>query len=212
MTQFVSKENLELYDSKLKEYINNSFSNVEERYAYGIEWDTSNAKPYRVGNPMLHRTLPVQNAMRGCLLRDDGTVYKYLNSDSWEDEVTGGSLGQVMVEIPEFYIKYVTNGTKRRVMISSIPLEGYQKNKKAYVGAYEATVQRSTKKLCSVKNSDPDYRGGNNNSAYDGTYLSFLGRPVTSMSRTAFRTAARKRNTANPSWNCYLYQVHKALF
>ena len=93
MTKYVSKENLELYDSKLKEYINNSFNDVEERYAYGIEWDVSNAVPYRVGNPMLHRTLPIQNAMRGCLLRDDGTVYKYLNADSWEDEVTDGSLG-----------------------------------------------------------------------------------------------------------------------
>lgn len=212
MTKYVSKENLELYDSKLKEYINNSFTNIEERYAYGIEWDVSNAKPYRVGNPMLHRTLPVQNAMKGCLLKDGGTVYKYLNADSWEDEVTDGSLGQVMVEIPEFYIKYTTNGTKRRVMISSIPLGGYQKNKKAYVGAYEATVQRSTSKLSSVKNSDPDYRGGHNNADWDGTYRSLLGRPVTAISRTAFRTAARRRNTSNASWNCYLYQVHKALF
>ena len=212
MTKYVNKENLELYDSKLKEYINNSFIDVEERYAYGIEWDVSNAVPYRVGNPMLHRTLPVQNAMRGCLLKDDGTVYKYLNADSWEDEVTDGSLGQVMVEIPEFYIKYTTNGTKRRVMISSIPLGGYQKNKKAYVGAYEATIQRSTSKLSSVKNTDVDYRGGNNNAEWDGTYRSLLGRPVTRLSRTAFRTAARKRNTANTSWNCYLYQVHKALF
>ena len=58
---------------------------------------------------MLHRTLPVHNAMKGCLLKDDGTVFKYLNADSWEDEVTDGSLGQVMVEIPEFYIKYTTN-------------------------------------------------------------------------------------------------------
>ena len=212
MTKYVSKENLELYDSKLKEYINNSFSDVEERYAYGIEWDTSNAKPYRVGNPMLHRTLPVQNAMRGCLLKDDGTVYKYLNADSWEDEVTDGSLGQVMVEIPEFYIKYTTNGTKRRVMISSIPLGGYKKSQKAYVGAYEATVQRSTGKLSSVKNSDVDYRGGNNNANYDGTYRSFLGRPVTSISRKAFRTAARKRKSGSTEWNCYLYQVHKTLF
>lgn len=212
MTKYVSKENLELYDSKLKEYINNSFIDVEERYAYGIEWDTSNAKPYRVGNPMLHRTLPIQNAMRGCLLRDDGTVYKYLNPDSWEDEVTDGSLGQVMVEIPEFYIKYTTNGTKRRVMISPIPLEGYKKSKKVYVGAYEATIQRSTGKLSSVKNTDVDYRGGNNNANYDGTYRSFLGRPVTAISRTAFRTAARKRKSGSTEWNCYLYQVHKALF
>lgn len=208
MTQFVSKENLELYDSKLKEYIDNSFNNVEERYAYGIEWDTSNAKPYRVGNPMLHRTLPVQNAMRGCLLRDDGTVYKYLNPDSWEDEVTDGSLGQVMVEIPEFYIKYITNGTKRRVMISSIPLEGYQKNKKAYVGAYEATVQRSTKKLCSVKNSDPDYRGGNNNAEWDGTYRSLLGKPASQTTMNNFRQYAKNRGGR---FTPYLYQFHKII-
>lgn len=208
MTKYVSKENLELYDSKLKEYINNSFNNVEERYAYGIEWDVSNAKPYRVGNPMLHRTLPVQNAMKGCLLRDDGTVYKYLNSDSWEDEVTDGSLGQVMVEIPEFYIKYTTNGTKRRVMISSLPLEGYQKSKKAYVGAYEATVQRSTKKLCSVKNSDPDYRGGNNNADWDGTYRSLLGKPASAIPLENFRQYAKNRGEG---FTPYCYLIHKNL-
>lgn len=208
MTKYVSKENLELYDSKLKEYINNSFTDVEERYAYGIEWDTSNAKPYRVGNPMLHRTLPVQNAMRGCLLKDDGTVYKYLNSDSWEDEVTDGSLGQVMVEIPEFYIKYTTNGTKRRVMISSIPLGGYKKSKKAYVGAYEATVQRSTKKLCSVKNSDPDYRGGNNNADWDGTYRSLLGKPASQITMNNLRQYAKNRGGR---FTPYLYQLHKII-
>ena len=57
-----------------------------------------------------------------------------------------------------------------------------------------------------------DYRGGNNNAEYDGTYRTFLGRPVTQLSRTAFRTAARKRNTGTKEWNCYLYEAHKTLF
>lgn len=181
---------------------------------YGIEFDTTIADPTctRIGNPEFHKTLPIQSKMRGCLLDDNGDVVKYLNPDTWVDEVRDGSMGQVMVEIPEHYVKFEEDGTKRRVKMSLVPIFGYKKIKKMYVSAYEASIERSTGKLCSVVNEATDYRGGDNNASYDGTYRSFLGRPVTSMNRTAFRTAARKRNTANSSWNCYLYQVHKALF
>lgn len=187
---------------------------LEEECSYGIQFDTAVSSPTctRVGNVALHKSLPIQSRMKGCLLDDNGKVVEYLDPRDWTGQVRDGSRGQVMVEIPMHYRKFETNGTKRVVRLSEHPLPGYHQVPQMYVSAYEATLERSTGKLCSVVNEGADYRGGGNNANYDGTYRSFLGRPVTAISRTAFRTAARKRNTGNTSWNCYLYQVHKALF
>lgn len=181
---------------------------------YGIEYDTTVSSPTctRIGNLELHKSLPIQSRMKGCLLDDNGQVVEYLDPHDWTGQVRDGSRGQVMVEIPMHYRKFETNGTKRVVRLSEHPLPGYHQVPKMYVSAYEASIERSTGKLCSVVNDATDYRGGNNNADYDGTYRSFLGRPVTSISRTEFRTAARKRKSGSSEWNCYLYQVHKALF
>ena len=187
---------------------------LEEQCSYGIEFDTTISSPTctRIGNTDLHKSLPIQSRMRGCLLDDNGQVVEYLDPRDWTGQVRDGSRGQVMVEIPMHYRKFETNGTKRVVRLSEHPLPGYHQVPQMYVSAYEASIERSTGKLCSVVNEATDYRGGNNNANYDGTYRSFLGRPVTSISRTEFRTAARKRKSGSSEWNCYLYQVHKALF
>ncbi len=186
-----------------------------ENQWYGIEWDTEVSSPAvtRIGNMDLHRTLPIQSRMRGCLLDDNGKVVKYLNPKDWTGEVRDGSRGQVMVEIPMHYRRCETEGTKRRVKMSEYPLPGFLPIPKMYPSAYEASLQRSTKKLCSVVNTDPDFRGGNNNAAWDGTYRSLLGRPVTAINRPDFRTYARNRNNAaTAEWNIYTYHVHKAIY
>ena len=181
---------------------------------YGIEFDTAISSPTctRIGRLDLHRTLPIQSKMRGCLLDDDGNVVKYLDAEDWTNEDRTGSSGQVMVEIPMHYRRFDTDGTKRRVYISELSFPGCEVVPKAYVSAYEATVQRSTSKLCSVVNDDADYRGGNNNANLDGKYNSFLGRPATSISRTNFRSYARNRKSGSTEWNCYTYDIHKTLF
>ena len=186
-----------------------------EKQWYGIEWDTEVSSPSvtRIGNMDLHRTLPIQSRMRGCLLDDNGKVVKYLNPKDWTGEVRDGSRGQVMVEIPMHYRRCETDGTKRCVKLSEYPLPGYHQVPRMYVSAYEASLQRSTKKLCSVVNTDPDFRGGNNNAAWDGTYRSLLGRPVTNINRPNSRTYARNRNNAaTAEWNLYTYHVHKAIY
>ena len=75
---------------------------LEEQCAYGVEWDVTVADPActRVGNMALHKTLPIQNRIRGCLLDDDGKVVRYLDPNDWTSAVRDGSEGQVMVEIP----------------------------------------------------------------------------------------------------------------
>ena len=181
---------------------------------YGIEYDITISSPdcLRIGNPDLHRRLPIHSMIKGCLLNDNGDVVKYLNPDTWLSEIRDGSQGQVMVELPMYYRKFETDGNKRRVKISEYPLPGYHQMKKKYVSAYEVTVQRSTTTLCSVVNGDADYRGGNNNAEWDGTYRSLLGRPATVMSRTNFRAYARKRKPSTNEWNCMTYDIHKDLF
>ena len=57
--------------------------NAEALYSYGVSWQSGSLNPVltRIGNLDLHRSLPIQNKMRGCTLADDGTVNHYFNSD-----------------------------------------------------------------------------------------------------------------------------------
>lgn len=189
---------------------------LEERYAYGVEWDTASSSPdgVRVGNMQLHRELPVQSKMRRCLLDRDGGVEEYLDNElSW-----GGSYLDyaVMTEIPEHWYKLYFNGTKFRMMLSEIPLPGYKHVDKFYISTYEARMYRTDNLLCSAagasKLSDPNstnFRGGDNTAEWDDTYRSLLGRPVTNLTRDQFRQAARKRGSG---WEMYTYNAHKTLF
>jgi len=185
-----------------------------ENMAYGVEFDTTVSTPActRIGNSSLHRSLPVQGGMRGCLLDDDGNVNEYLPAADWTAATRDGSAGQVMVELPRHYRKFEEDGTKRRVWLSTLPLPGFTEVPKMYVSAYEAALDRSNNKLASVVNETEQYRGGNNNANYDGTYRTFLGRPAASISRTNFRKYARNRNTANSKWNCMTYDAQKTLY
>lgn len=187
----------------------------EEIPWYGIEFDTTDPSPdvKRIGNMEMHRTLPVQSQMRGCLLNDDGTVAKYLDTADWTSETRDGSAGQVMVEMPkDAYWRFETWGTKRRVKFATTALPGFTRTPQGYDSAYEASVQRSASKLCSVVNTDADYRGGNNSSDRDGTYRSQLGLPATAISRTNFRTYARNRNADSSEWNCMTYDFQKLVY
>lgn len=189
---------------------------LEERYAYGVEWDTASSNPdgVRVGNMQLHRELPIQSKMRRCLLDRDGGVKEYLDNElSW-----GGSYLDyaVMTEMPEHWYKLYFNGTKFRMMLSEIPLPGYKHVDKFYISTYEARMYRTDNLLCSAagasKLSDPNsihFRGGDNTAEWDDTYRSLLGCPVTYLTRDQFRQAARKRGSG---WEMYTYGAHKTLF
>lgn len=187
---------------------------LEDDCSYGVEFDITVSSPTctRIGNTDLHKSLPVHSRMKGCLLDNDGNVVEYLNPTDWTGNVLDGTRGQVMVEIPAHFRKFETDGNKRRVRISELPLAGYHQVPKCYVSAYEATVERSTLTLASVKNTGADYRGGNNNAEWDGTYRSLLGMPATSISRTNFRNYARKRKATTTEWNCMTYDIQKTLY
>lgn len=187
---------------------------ADDNCSYGVEFDTTISTPTctRVGSSDLHKRCPIQNRMRGCLLDDDGRVVEYLDPDDWTGNDRSGSRGQVMVEIPLHYRKFETEGTKRRVLLSELPLPGYEAVPLTYVSAYQATVDRSTNTLASVVNTSEQFRGGNNNAAWDGSYRSLLGMAATAISRTNFRAFARKRKADSAQWNCMTYDVQKTLY
>lgn len=187
---------------------------LEERYAYGVEWDTASSSPdgVRVGNMQLHRELPIQSKMRMCEVDRLGAVTAASVSG-----MVQRLDGSIMTEIPEHWYKLYTNGTKFRMMLSEIPLPGYNHIDKFYISTYEACISRSEGKLWSENlyaysdgnSSLNNLRGGDNTSDWDGTYRSLLGRPVTNLTRDQFRQAARKRGSG---WEMYTYNAHKTLF
>ena len=187
---------------------------AEEQCSYGAERSLSVFSPSctRIGSPALHKTLPIHSRLKGCLLDDDGKVVEYLDPKDWTGQTRDGSRGQVMVEIPLHYRKFSYDGGVFRVQLSELPLPGYHQVPKMYVSAYEATVQRTGNKLSSVVNDSVDFRGGNNNAAWDGTYRSLLGLPATGISRTNFRNYARNRKAGSTEWNCMTYDAQKALY
>ena len=218
-TGFVStdtKKAVKLQDGKAYVEINstnieiNDIPNAESFYSYGVSWQTGslNATLARIGNLDLHRTLPIQNKMRGCTLADDGTVNHYFKDD-WSANEDGtpikkdGSDGMVMIEIPEFYVKCQSKNGIDSMSISEYALDGYTLVKKQYVSAYEATVDRTksdTLKLASVVNTTANFRGGNNDASKDEAENTQLGMPLTATSRANFRKYARNR-AAGSKWN-----------
>lgn len=195
-------------------------------YYYGVRIKTTVAATTleRIGRPELHTSLPVQSKMRRCVLKDDGTVAYYLHPTDSTKRDTGaaanltGADGMVMVEIPKHYRKFEFDGTDLIALISEYPLPGFHEVPKMYRSAYEATVDRTvaaTPKLASVVNTTAAFRGGNNNTAYDGTYRSFLGLPATQISLTNFRNYARNRGNAGlngKGWNCDLYAAQLSTY
>ncbi|MFA5307847.1 MAG: hypothetical protein WC365_10420 [Candidatus Babeliales bacterium] len=191
------------------------------RQWYGVEIDEANTSPdlTRIASDMrCHAELPVHKLIRGCLLRDNGTVNYYLDSTDWTKQVGGaasaldGSAGQVMMEWPAFYYKVDMDGGgagKHQIKISLSALTGYTLVAKHYVSAFEAAIQRSTTKLASVINTATDYRGGNNTSAWDAAANSLLGMACSYINRTDGRTAARNRGAG---WNQYGYSDHTWMY
>lgn len=66
------------------ENLSNIEVSTEDLLAYGVEWDTTVADPVltRIGNTQLHKTLPIQSGMYGCICQ--GSVIRYrLSDEDW---------------------------------------------------------------------------------------------------------------------------------
>lgn len=191
------------------------YTGLEDIYSYGVEWDSTVADPTltRIGNPLLHKSLPIQSQYKGCVA-NNATINYYLNPNDWSQKADGtpsvldGTDGTVRVHIPKFYGKSGVEGTKRWVRMSTIKMDNtWIEIPEMLVDAYRSTVNQTGNKAVSVVNTTAQFRGGGNRTAND-TYLdtdafrSDLGKPRTNISRANMRTYA---TNAGSEMLCYEY-------
>lgn len=258
---------------------------------YGVFWKPDVADPVltRVGNMSYHRTLPIQNNMKGCIaqMKSGVKIMYYLNENDWrfrtpqdargyilkdqvinfndnshtftnnvfstlqyeyqyvkingiickvtsidtttktatiepEQTLAAGSYdvelgavlngydGEVMVEVPEFWIKSWDTDVRREVRISPSKIDDtWEHQPKILISPYHETIlntvptgmgylstlkKNSAISVCNIH----DYcRGGNNNIDYDqyittDRFRSMLGKPRTSISRATMRANCRR--------------------
>lgn len=188
---------------------------LEDIYSYGVEWDSTVADPTltRIGNPLLHKSLPVQSQYKGCVANGAKVNY-YLDPNDWSKKADGtpsvldGTDGTVRVHIPKFYGKSGVEGNKRWVRISTVKCDDtWVEIPEMLLDAYRSTVNQTGNKAVSVVNTTAQFRGGGNRTAND-TYLdtdafrSDLGKPRTNISRANMRTYA---TNAGSEMLCYEY-------
>lgn len=179
-----------------------------DQLSYGVEWDVTKSTPKctRVGNMQMHKTLPIQSTLRGCIFTKDGVKY-YLDPNDWSKKADGteakldGTDGDVGVHHMKFYIRSWTSvdgdSNRKQVRISPYQIDGsWYEVKEGIISAYCATVDTtdSSKLLArSVVSDAANMRGGNNSAAKDtlDDWQTNLGKPRTSISRATFRTYAR---------------------
>lgn len=182
---------------------------------YGVQGDitSSDYKLTRVGNLDLHRTLPIQSRLRRFVENEDGSVNYYLGANDSRTKEAGataditGASGNVMLEIPEFYVRVEIHGTKWIYGISLYPLPGFTKVERMAIAPWYSTYNQRTSKPQSgcflTWNGDEvargedglpifvdgaaDCRGGNNTAGWDGTYRSLIGMGRTNISKSTVR-------------------------
>lgn len=108
-----NEENYSISIDQIRQGLVSSNSIDLDAISYGVAWnDDTQADPHltRIGNPVFHKTLPIQSKYRGCVINSLGDV-KYLNASNWSTYEDGteanldGSEGDVYVETPRFFGK-----------------------------------------------------------------------------------------------------------
>lgn len=190
--------------------------------SYGVEWDITVADPTctRIGNPLLHKSLPIQSEYKGCVVKN-GKLQYYLNPNDWSKKSNGepshldGTDGDVMIHTPRFYGKSGSNGNKRWVRISTVQIDAsWTEIPEMFISAYRITtfLDSDKGKVASVVNTTEGYRGGGDRANFD-QYLSTdkfrtdLGKPRTGISLAAARTMAN-----NSGQELLCYEFYKWIF
>lgn len=190
--------------------------------SYGVEWDITVADPTctRIGNPLFHKSLPIQSEYKGCVVKN-GKLQYYLNPNDWSKKSNGepshldGTDGDVMIRTPRFYGKSGSNGNKRWVRISTVKVDAsWVEIPEMFISAYRNTIytDEDTTKVASVVSTDAKYRGGGRRSEYDqylttDQFKTDLGKPVSNISRATMRTYA-----AATGQELLCYEFYKWIF
>lgn len=190
--------------------------------SYGVEWDITVADPTctRIGNPLFHKSLPIQSEYKGCVVKN-GKLQYYLNPNDWSKKSNGepshldGTDGDVMIRTPRFYGKSGSNGNKRWVRISTVKVDAsWVEIPEMFISAYRNTIytDEDTTKVASVVSTDAKYRGGGIRSEYDqylttDQFKTDLGKPISNISRATMRTYA-----AATGQELLCYEFYKWIF
>lgn len=190
--------------------------------SYGVEWDITVADPTctRIGNPLFHKSLPIQSEYKGCVVKN-GKLQYYLNPNDWSKKSNGepsnldGTDGDVMIRTPRFYGKSGSNGNKRWVRISTVKVDAsWVEIPEMFISAYRNTIYTDvdTIKVASVVSTDAKYRGGGRRPEYDqylttDQFKTDLGKPVSGISRATMRTYA-----AAAGQELLCYEFYKWIF
>lgn len=177
----------------------------------GRVWDTNNATPKAasyVGSLELLRELPYILGLGAYLVKNDHSRRKLDSKDHYkyatgEPAKLDGSEGHYQWGWGrKFYVVLKDIGGLHYEQIGIKPIPG-EFNYEIPIGSLSAAgfaaIERSTGRLVSYINNGADYRGGDNNSSYDGTNKTLLGRPATNLTTEQFRAAARKNGKG---WLC----------
>lgn len=217
--------------------------NIEDLLSYGVEWDVTVSDTHltRIGNPLLHKSLPIQSQFRGCIAQGSQIQY-YLNASDWSKKEDGsasrldGYDGTVQVHTPKWYFKFETDGNKRRAKISTIKIDAtWMEVPEMLLDAYRCTVLNTVPEdmgylgtlpvnsAVSIVNTNSYCRGATNNSSYDqylesDQFKTMLGKPRTSLHRATMRTYCKNAGRQMLSYDQYknifywLYVIEYANF
>ena len=94
--------------------MSNLFTGLEELLAYGVEWDITVADPHltRIGNMSLHKTLPIQSQLKGCIAQKDKVIY-WLDENDWRfkhNSVRDYSEADKLLSNPNHEVQVTSNG------------------------------------------------------------------------------------------------------
>ena len=197
-----------------------------------ISWDSATDTYFRSNGIAATEqvTTATHLGMRRCTLLDTGAVNYYLspfNSNYKADgsaSILTGADGQVMVEIPAFYVKLTVTGTVRNYAISSVAKTGYTLHPAftkdgsnvayRYCGAYDACVFNGSVYESGL-NWDNNWSAGQNWQA-DGSNAKLASvsgvHPAIGATRANFRAMAANRGTAFRQLDFYLLHAIQLLY
>ena len=199
---------------------------------YGLTWNESTDAYARTGalagvptsvSPG-NAVLPIQAAMRRCILSDAGVVQYYLMDTDSTKKADGstanldGTDGQVMVEIPKFYVRYSYSANVHTWDISLQPLYGFVPHPAfykdgawvdyRYIGAYEGSMYDDTE-AAMVPDADIEqnlYAAGDLLCSVSGYY------PKTYETRAEFRAMASERGAGWRNMDYFLMAAVQLLY
>lgn len=182
---------------------NDIFSTLQ----YEGQWLKINNVPFQVVG------IDMTGSVAEATLKIDESAEEILEPGIYDVElgaVLNGYDGEVMVLVPEFWIKSWDTDTRREVRISPSKIgDDWEYQPRILIGAYHDTVLNTVPEnmgylstlevnsALSIANTHDYCRGGSNNETYDqyittDRFRSMLGKPRTNMSRATMRANCRK--------------------